>query len=102
MKKFTMKDRIIKYLEDYGSITSWEAIQELGCTRLSEYIRQLRLEYDIEDKWLLRRNRYGEPVKYKQYILSNHIPNLDLPFWKLDIDKRNEMCYNKNVNERRN
>lgn len=27
-----MKDRILRHLQDYGSITSWEAIQEYGCT----------------------------------------------------------------------
>ena len=33
-----MLDRILKHLDNYGSITSWEAIKEYGCTRLSQYI----------------------------------------------------------------
>lgn len=86
-KKITMKDRILQWLKDYGTITSWEAIQQLGCTRLSEYIRQLRQEHNITDVWLERVNRYGEPIKYKQYILEetdeNGLPygySCDLPF----------------------
>lgn len=39
-----MKDRILRHLEKYGSITSWEAIKEYGCTRLSQYIYLLRNE----------------------------------------------------------
>lgn len=80
MKRKTMKDRVWKWLEDFGTITTWEAIQHLGCTRLAEYIRQLRLEHDIEDKWCIAVNRYGEKVKYKKYTLKNHIPNCDIPF----------------------
>lgn len=81
MKKTTMKDRILNWLMDFGTITTWDAIQHLGCTRLSEYIRQLRLEYEIDDEWLVAKNRYGEDVKYKKYILKNHSPNVEeIPF----------------------
>ena len=40
--KITMKERILRHLEDYGSITTWEAIKEYGCTRLGHYIYLLR------------------------------------------------------------
>ena len=67
MEKITMRDRVLKYMNDYGSITTRQAFIDLGCTRLSEYIRQLRLEYDIADKWIQRKNRYGEKVHFKKY-----------------------------------
>ena len=67
MEKITMKDRVLRYMNDYGSITTRQAFVDLGCTRLSEYIRQLRLEYDIADKWIQRKNRYGEKVHFKKY-----------------------------------
>ena len=67
MEKITMKDRVLRYMNDYGSITTRQAFIDLGCTRLSEYIRQLRLEYDIADKWIQRKNRYGEKVHFKKY-----------------------------------
>jgi hypothetical protein len=66
-----MIDRIIRHLKDYGSITTWEAITEYGCTRLSEYIRQAReLGYNIDGEWLPFVNRYGEKSHYKRYILK--------------------------------
>jgi len=65
-----MKNRVLRYLQDFGSITTWEAIQELGCTRLSEYIRQLRQEYNITDEIIPFVNRYGEKSHYKKYILE--------------------------------
>ncbi len=68
-KRITMKDRVLKYMRDFGSITTFEAFTELGCTRLSEYIRQLRLEYNIQDEWVRNQNRYGENVEYKKYFI---------------------------------
>lgn len=65
-----MRERILKYIRDFGSITTLEAVYELGCTRLSEYIRQLRLEYDIQDTWINGINRYGEKTQYKKYWLK--------------------------------
>lgn len=39
----TQKDQVIKHLKKFKSITSWEAIQEYGITRLSAVI------YDLKD-----------------------------------------------------
>lgn len=68
--KITMKDRVLQYIKDFGSITTFEAFTELGCTRLSEYIRQLRLEYEIDDEWVSKQNRYGENVSFKNYFFK--------------------------------
>ena len=65
-----MKKRILNYIRDFGSITTFEAFTELGCTRLSEYIRQLRLNYDIKDVWITSTNRYGEKIQFKKYWLG--------------------------------
>ena len=67
-----MKNRILKMLQEQGSITTWEAFTELGCTRLSEYIRQLRTEYNIKDEWITTKNRYNEKVQYKRYWLDEN------------------------------
>lgn len=66
--KITMKERVLNYIKDFGSITTFQAFTDLGCTRLSEYIRQLRLEYDIDDEWQKTLNRYGDKVEYKKYF----------------------------------
>lgn len=65
-----MRERVLSYIREFGSITTWEAFRDLGCTRLSEYIRQLRLEYNIVDEWITTKNRYGEKVQYKKYWLE--------------------------------
>ena len=66
--KVTMKDRIIQYMEDFGSITTMEAFSQLGCTRLSEYIRQIRQERIVKDEWIKMTNRYGEKIEFKKYF----------------------------------
>ncbi len=64
-----MKNRILNYIIRFGSITTKEAFNDLGCTRLSEYIRQLRLEMNIDDEILTCKNRFDEKVWYKRYFL---------------------------------
>lgn len=65
-----MKNRIYDYMRLFGSIKTFQAFTDLGCSRLSEYIRQLRLEYTIKDEWITTTNRYGEKVQYKKYWLE--------------------------------
>lgn len=66
----SMKFRVLNYINQFGSITTWDAFKDLGCTRLSEYIRQLRQELPIEDEWVESINRYGEKVQYKRYWIK--------------------------------
>ena len=72
MNKMTMKDRILRHLEDYGSITTWDAIMEYGCTRLGHYIYLLRRKdnYNITDEIITGTNRYGDATHYKKYHLN--------------------------------
>lgn len=65
-----MRGRILNYIQEFGSISTFEAFIDLGCTRLSEYIRQLRLEYEINDEWIHTKNRYGRSIRYKKYFLK--------------------------------
>lgn len=65
-----MRERVLNYIREFGSISTWDAFRDLGCTRLSEYIRQLRLEYNIADEWITTTNRYGEKVQFKKYWLE--------------------------------
>ena len=67
-----MRERVLKYMKDFGSITTFEAFTQLGCTRLSEYIRQLREEYIVLDEWVYSTNRYDEQVKFKRYWLKEN------------------------------
>lgn len=67
----TARDRVLDHLEEHGTITSWEAYSKLGCTRISEYIRQLRVDgYAIESVRTKSVNRYGEICNYATYTLK--------------------------------
>ena len=65
-----MREIVLEYMETHGSITTKEAFDNLGCTRLSEYIRQIRLEQPVYDEWIPSVNRFGQKVKYKKYWLG--------------------------------
>ena len=65
-----MEARILRHLQEFGSITSWEAIMEYGCTRLSQYIYLLRKKgFVIEDEVVKSKNRFGESNHFKKYYL---------------------------------
>ena len=67
----TQCDRIIRHLQDYGSITSLEAMKEYGIMRLASRINDLkRRGYKIISITEKSKNRYGEPTKYSVYMLT--------------------------------
>lgn len=73
MKDLTQTDMILIHLKDSGGITSWEAIKEYGCTRLSARIYELRKRgYNIENERVYTRNRYRKPVSYVRYVLKEN------------------------------
>lgn len=67
----TQNDKILNHLRDHGGITSMEAYEMYGCTRLSARIKDLR-----DDGFVIRstretgRNRDGEKVSYARYTLQ--------------------------------
>lgn len=71
MAKMTQCERIIKYMQDFGSITSAEAMSELGVFRLASRINDLKNQgYIIYTKIECGKNRYGEPTHYARYSLN--------------------------------
>lgn len=66
----TQKEKILRHLKDYGSITPMDAFVEYGIMRLGARVWDLRHDgYNIETKNERSRNRYGEKVNYARYIL---------------------------------
>lgn len=64
-------ERIIKYIEDYGSITTLEAFKDLGITRLASRINDLKNDgYKFDREYIKGVNRYGETVHYMKYSLT--------------------------------
>lgn len=64
----TQKERIRKYLDDFGSITPLEALRDLGIMRLGARIWEMNREGDaIIRETESSRNRYGQITRYARY-----------------------------------
>lgn len=69
--RMNQKELVIQYMNDFGSITTLEAFQDLGVTRLSARIKDLRDDgYIIASKRLNKKNRYGKKVSFNKYWLE--------------------------------
>lgn len=72
--KMTQCDRIIRHMQDYGSISSMEAIQEYGILRLASRVNDLRSQgYDIVAETKTGKNRYGESTHFAVYRLKEEM-----------------------------
>lgn len=66
----TKKDKVLEHLNKYKSITSLEAIDKYGATRLSSIIFKLRKKgYNIVTEPVEYIDRYGNKTYYGKYIL---------------------------------
>jgi len=67
----TQKERILRHFNDYGSITSAEAMNEYGIYRLASRIADLKRDgYDIKRTMVKGKNRYGEATCFAEYRLE--------------------------------
>lgn len=68
MAKMNQIKRMLRHMNDYGSITSIEAMQEYGIARAASRIHDIKqLGYDVVTTTEAGRNRYGERVHYARY-----------------------------------
>ena len=71
MAKLTQCDRILRHLEDYGSITPLEAMSEYGIMRLASRIADLKsMGHIIVSERTTGKNRYDETTSYSIYRLK--------------------------------
>lgn len=65
------KDRILKYITEYGSITPLEAFRDLGIMRLGARVFEL-----IEEGWsvysepVTGKNRFGDDTRFASYKMA--------------------------------
>lgn len=72
--KQTQCDRIIQYLDDFGSITQLQAIADLGCMRLASRVSDLKqMGHPIRRRMVSGQNRYGEKTTYAEYYIEKEI-----------------------------
>lgn len=64
----TQGERILDYIDTYGSITPMEAWEHLGVTKLATRISELRKGGEkIEKRYVTGINRFGEKIQYMEY-----------------------------------
>jgi len=67
----TQCEKVLRYMEEFGSITAKEANSVFGCMRLAARIGDLRKQgYEIERVMVKGKNRYGEPTDFASYSLA--------------------------------
>lgn len=67
----TQCQRIIDYMERFGSISTLEAFNDLGVARLASRIHDLKAQgYKINSEIKSSKNRFGEDTYYKVYRLA--------------------------------
>ena len=70
MARMTHCQKVLQYMRTHGSITSLEAIHDLGVTRLAARIKNLRNSgYRIDGKTIAVKNRCGEDCRVTRYTL---------------------------------
>jgi len=70
--KPTQNERILSYINTFGSITQLEALQDLGVMRLASRISDLRsLGYPIISDNVSVKNRYSEKCHIKRYKMDS-------------------------------
>ena len=64
----TQNEQVLKYMEDFGSITPMDAMADLGIMRLASRIHDLsQMGYPIKREMVTGKNRYGNKVHYMKY-----------------------------------
>lgn len=67
----TQAQRVLEYIEQFGSITQLEALKDLGCMRLASRISDLKKQgYPIQSEVEAVKNRFGESCYIKRYSMG--------------------------------
>ena len=74
----TQCSRILAYMEKHGSITQFEALNELGVMRLASRISEMRKRgYDIAGERIVVLNRFGEKCRVERYSISEPMKEVE-------------------------
>lgn len=69
----TQCDKIMRHIEEYGSITTMEAVMEYGIMRLASRVTELKAQgIPIVAEIVPGRNRYGEKIYYAKYKIKEN------------------------------
>ena len=64
----TQHELILSHLDQFGSISPFEAFEEYGITKLATRISELKKQgLNFTTVLVEEKNRYGQPVRYARY-----------------------------------
>lgn len=69
----SQNEAVVQYMKENGGISSMDAFNNLGVTRLSARIYDLKQHgYVIDSEYYMGRNRYGNPTRYARYRIVKY------------------------------
>jgi len=69
--KLNQKEKVIRHLNNYGSITPLDALKDYSIMRLAAVVFNLKEDgYDIQSEMVSGINKFGEIVNYGKYTLN--------------------------------
>ena len=67
----TQRERVTKYINEFGSISSLEAFRDLGVTRLADVVFKMKKDGIVFNTQTEKSiNRYGDPVYFARYSFA--------------------------------
>jgi hypothetical protein len=70
MSKATQNQRVIDYINRFGSITQLEALRDLGVMRLASRVSDLRTSgFEIKKEMITVKNRFDEECRVARYSM---------------------------------
>lgn len=71
MSKVKQINRVLEYMNKYGSITQIEALNVLGVMRLASRVSDIKKQgYPVVSSMTAVKNRFGETCHVKRYSLA--------------------------------
>ena len=65
--------KVLQFMQEHGSITSFDAYERLGCHRLAARIHEIReAGYGVKCETKTGKNRFGEMVCFTNYSLEEN------------------------------
>lgn len=67
----TQNEKVLDYMQRFGSITQLEALSDLGIMRLASRINDLKKQgYCVKKEMVKSKNRFGENIQFARYSLE--------------------------------
>ena len=67
----TQNEKVLNYMERFGSITQLEALSDLGIMRLASRINDLKKQgHSVKKEMVKSKNRFGENIQFARYSLE--------------------------------